>query len=180
MDLEPRFSADEIREAVARIARAIEDDESKRHSAESVLLVGVLKGSFVFLADLMRELRTECEADFVRARSYGAGTTSTGEVQITKDLEADVRGRDVIVVEDIAETGLTMRAICAHIAAREPASLRTCALLVREGGPEPDDEPDYAGLRVGPGFLVGYGLDHAEQYRGLRDIHALPEEGPDT
>lgn len=180
MDLEPRFTEDEIRDAVARVARAIEADAPRRQSAEPLLLVGVLKGSFVLLADLVRELRIPAEVDFVRARSYGAGTTSTGDVQITKDVEADVTGRDVIVVEDIAETGLTMRHICARIAAGRPSSLRTCALLVREGGPAPVDEPDYAGLRVGPGFLVGYGLDHAEQYRGLRDIRALPESRPGT
>lgn len=180
MDLEPRFTEEEIREAVVRLARAIEDDAPRRSSTEPLLLVGVLKGSFVLLADLVRELTIECEIDFVRARSYGAGTTSSGDVEITKDLEADVTGRDVIVVEDIAETGLTMRAICEHIAARGPASLRTSALLVRAGGPAPGDEPDYAGLRVGPGFLVGYGLDYAERYRGLREIRVLPEEGPDT
>ena len=177
MDLEPRFSEDEVHEAVGRIARAIEDDAPRRRSAQPLLLVGVLKGSFVLLADLVRELTILAEVDFVRARSYGAGTSSTGTVEITKDIEADVAGRDVIVVEDIAETGLTMRAICDSIAEREPASLRTCALHVREGGPADDDPPDYAGLSVGPGFVVGYGLDYAERYRGLRDIRALPEDG---
>ena len=177
MDLEPRYTEDEIREAVARVARAIEEDAQGRHSAQPLLLVGALKGSFVFLADLVRELAVPAEVDFVRARSYGAGTTPTGPVEITKDLEADVAGRDVIVVEDIAETGQTMRAIRAHIAAGRPASLLTCALLVREGERAADDEPDYAGLRIGPGFVVGYGLDHDERYRGLRDIRALPDEG---
>lgn len=177
MDLEPRYTEDEIRDAVARIARAIEDDVPRRHSAQPLLLVGALKGSFVFLADLVRELAVPAEVDFVRARSYGAGTSPAGPVEITKDLETDVTGRDVIVVEDIAETGATMRAIRAHIAAGRPASLRTCALLVREREREADDEPDYAGLRLGPGFVVGYGLDHAELHRGLRDIRALPEEG---
>lgn len=177
MELEPRFTEEEIREAVARVARAIEDDAPTRRGEQPLLLVGVLKGSFVFLADLVRELTVPCDVDFLRARSYGAGTSSTGEVEITKDLETDVTGRDVIVVEDIVETGLTMRAICEHIAANRPASLRRCALLVREGGPGPGDEPEYAGLYVGPGFLVGYGLDYAEQYRGLPDIRALPEDG---
>lgn len=177
MDLEPRYTEDEIRDVVARVARAIEDDAPRRRSARPLLLVGALKGSFVFLADLVRELAIPAEVDFVRARSYGSGTISTGTVEMTKDLETDVTGRDVIVVEDIAETGRTMRAICAHIAAGRPASLRTCALLVREGEREEDDEPDYAGLRIGPGFVVGYGLDHGERYRGLRDIRALPEEG---
>ena len=177
MDLEPRVTEEEIRDAVARIARAIEDDAPRRHSAQPLLLVGALKGSFVFLADLLRELAVAAEVDFVRARSYGAGTSATGPVEITKDLETDVTGRDVIVVEDIAETGQTMRAICEHIAAGRPASLLTCALLVREGEREADDEPDYVGLRIGPGFVVGYGLDYAELYRGLRDIRALPDEG---
>ena len=109
----------------------------------------------------------------VRARSYGAATSSRGAVEITKDLETDVRGRHVIVVEDIADSGLTMRVVVERIAAGRLASLRRCALLVREGCP-PEDEPDYAGLRVGPGFVVGYGIDYAERYRGLRDIRALP------
>ena len=180
MDLEPRYTEEEIREAVARLARAIEADAPGRRSAQPLLLVGVLKGSFVFLADLLRELTVPTEVDFVRARSYGAGTSSTGAVEITKDLETDVTGRDVIVVEDIADTGRTMRTICARIAAGRPASLRRCALLVREGGPAADDEPDYAGLQLGPGFVVGYGLDYAELYRGLREIRALPEDGTPT
>jgi hypoxanthine phosphoribosyltransferase len=176
VDLEPRYTEEEIGDAVARLARAIEDDASRRRSGQPLLLVGVLKGSFVFLADLVRELAVPAEVDFVRARSYGSGTSSAGAVEITKDIETDVTGRDVIVVEDIADTGRTMRTICARIAAGRPASLRRCALLVREGGPAADDEPDYAGLRLGPGFVVGYGLDHAERYRGLRDIRVLPEQ----
>ena len=138
-----------------------------------LLLVGVLTGSFVFVADLVRALRVPAEVDFVRARSYGAGTTSSGEVELTKDIEIAVEGRDVIIVEDIADTGRTLRAIRDRIAARGPASLRTCALLAREGV----EAPDYAGLPLGPGFVVGYGLDHAEAHRGLRDIRALPEDG---
>ncbi len=185
MELEPRYSEDEVRAAVARVARAIEaaaieasgppasDDDAP------LLLVGVLKGAFVFLADLVRELAIPTEVDFIRARSYGAGTSSSGTVEITNDLEADVRGRHVIVVEDIADTGRTMRAVVERIAAGQPASLRRCALLVREGCP-PEDEPDFAGLHVGPGFVVGYGIDYAERYRGLRDIRALPSsaQGP--
>lgn len=177
MELEPRYTEDEIRDAVSRLARAIEEDAPARGSQQPILLVGVLKGSFVLLADLVRELAIPAEVDFVRARSYGAGTTSTGTVEITKDLETDVAGRDVIVVEDIADTGRTMHAICEHIAASRPASLRRCALLVRQGGPDAEDEPDYAGLDLGPGFVVGYGLDYAELYRGLRDIRALSEDG---
>ena len=166
MELEPRFSETEIAAAVARVAGEI----SRDYAGETPVLVGVLKGSFVFLADLVRALSIECEVDFVRARSYGAGQTSSGSVEITKDLDGDVAGRHVVVVEDIADTGLTMRAVGEHIKAADPASIRYCSLLVREGC----DEPDYAGLRIGAGFVVGYGIDLAEGYRGLRDIRVLP------
>ena len=166
MELEPRFSEAEIAAAVARVAGEI----SRDYAHEKPVLVGVLKGSFVFLADLVRELSIECEVDFVRARSYGAGQTSSGSVEITNDLDVAVAGRHVVVVEDIADTGLTMRAVGEHIKAADPASIRYCSLLVREGC----DEPDYAGLRIGAGFVVGYGIDLAEGYRGLRDIRVLP------
>ena len=165
VEFEPRFSEAEIDAAVASVAAEI----SRDYSGKTPLLVGVLKGSFVFLADLVRALSIPCEVDFIRARSYGAGLTSSGFVEITNELESDVAGRDVVVVEDIADTGLTMRAVVEHVQAARPASIRCCSLLVREGC----DEPDYAGLRVGPGFVLGYGIDFAEGYRGLRDIRAL-------
>lgn len=174
-DLEPRLSERDIREAVARIARAIEADLERDGNGRPPLLVGILKGSFVFLADLVRELAIPAEIDFVRARAYGAGRRPGAGVEITKDLETDAAGRDVIVVEDIADTGGTLRAVTERIAAGHPASLRSCALLVREGEAAPDEEPDYPGLRIGPGFVVGYGLDYAERHRGLRDIRTLPE-----
>lgn len=179
MELEPRFSEREIRDAVARVARAIEADAAADDAAEALLLVGILKGSFVFLADLVRELAIPVEVDFVRARSYGAATRPQGAVEITKDLETDVEGRRVIVVEDIADSGETMRVVVERIAAGRPASLRRCALLVRDGASGPAQEPEYVGLRVGPGFLVGYGVDYAERYRGLRDLRALPPEAGD-
>jgi hypoxanthine phosphoribosyltransferase len=133
------------------------------------LLVGVLKGSFVFLADLVRELRIPCEVDFVRARSYRSGTKSAGAVEMLKDVEADVRGRHVVVVEDIADSGLTLDIVVARIRTREPASVRQCALLVREGC----HRPEFVGFTIGQDFVVGYGIDYAERYRGLRDIRVL-------
>jgi hypoxanthine phosphoribosyltransferase len=169
MELEPRFSEEEIRAAVQRVAGEISADYRDR----CPLLVGVLKGSFVFLADLVRELSIPCEIDFVRARSYGAEKHSSGAVQITKDVEADLRDRDVIVVEDIADTGLTMDVVVERLRAGKPASVKRCALLVREDC----EPPDYAGLRVGPGFVVGYGIDWAEQHRELRDIRAIRDAG---
>jgi len=171
VELEPRFTEAEIRDTVGRLAREI----SQAYGDACPLLVGVLKGSFVFLADLVRELSVPFEVDFMRARSYGAGTRSSGTVQIVKDVETDVQGRHVVVVEDIADTGLTLDVVVARIAAGRPASVRRCALLVREGCPV----PEFAGLRIGSGFVVGYGIDYAERHRGLRDIRALVEKPRD-
>jgi len=174
VELQPRFTEEEIRATVRRIAREISEAYGEKHP----LLIGVLKGSFVFLADLVRELAMPFEVDFVRARSYGTGIRSKGAVEIAKDVESDLLGRHVIVIEDIADTGLTMDVVVERIKAGRPASVKRCALLVREGC----TRPDYVGLTVGPGFVVGYGIDYAEQYRGLRDIRALPgtDEEPDV
>lgn len=167
-ELVPKFPEEEIAGAVRAIARRISDD----YRGERPLLVGILKGSFVFLADLVRELGIPSEVDFVRARSYGKGTTSSGAVEITKDLETDLTGRHVIVVEDIADTGLTMEVVVDRIRAGHPASVARCALLVRE---DCTTEIEYQGLEVGRGFVVGYGIDYAERYRELRDIKALAD-----
>jgi hypoxanthine phosphoribosyltransferase len=166
--LEPRFTEEEIRNAVRRVAREI----SETYGDACPLLVGVLKGSFVFLADLVRELAIPCEVDFVRARSYGSGTTSAGAIEVLKDVEIGVRDRHVVVVEDIADTGLTLDVVVARIRAREPASVRRCALLVRDDCPR----PEFTGFTVGAGFVVGYGIDYAERYRGLRDIRVLVQD----
>jgi hypoxanthine phosphoribosyltransferase len=168
MKLEPKFTEQEIQGAVRRIAREISDE----YRELCPLLVGVLKGSFIFLADLVRELTIPFEVDFVLARSYGLGTRSSGKVEILKYVERDLAGRHVIIIEDIADTGLTMDAVVARIRDNSPASLKRCALLVRQG----HAAADFAGLSVGPGFLVGYGIDYAERYRGLRDIRTLKEE----
>jgi hypoxanthine phosphoribosyltransferase len=168
MKLEPRFTESQIQEAVRRIAREISD----AYGDVCPLLIGVLKGSFVFLADLVRELTIPFEVDFVLARSYGLGTKSAGNVEILREIEGKVRGRHVVVIEDIVDTGLTLDAVVSRIEAGGPASVRRCALLVRQGHPP----VDFAGLLVGSGFVVGYGLDYAERYRGLRDIRILVEE----
>lgn len=168
MELEPRFSETQIREAVRRIALEL----SQAYPDTCPVLVGVLKGSFVFLADLVRELTIPFEVDFVRARSYGAGTGSSGKVEIVTDVETELKGRHVVLVEDIADTGLTLEAVMEHIRSRQPASVRCCALLVRDGCPQ----PDFRGFSLGPGFVVGYGMDYAEGYRGLRELRALAEK----
>jgi hypoxanthine phosphoribosyltransferase len=168
MELEVRFTEEQVQEAVRRVAREI----STAYGEACPLLVGVLKGSFVFLADLVRELTIPFEVDFVLARSYGLSTSSSGKVELLKEVESDLRGRHVVVIEDIADTGLTFDTVVAHIENRGPASVRRCALLVRKG-----HRPiDFAGLSVGPGFVVGYGIDYSERYRGLRDIRTVVEE----
>lgn len=172
MILKPRFSEAQIRDAVKRIAGEISADYRDRRP----LLIGVLKGSFVFLADLIRELTIPVEVDFVRARSYGARRESGGAVQITKDVETELEGRDVIVVEDIADTGLTMQVVVDRLQAGRPASVKRCALLIREGC----SAPDYLGYCIGPGFVVGYGIDYAERHRGLRDIRTITEPPGDA
>jgi hypoxanthine phosphoribosyltransferase len=168
MKLQLRFTEDQVQQAVRRIAREI----SNAYGESCPLLVGVLKGSFVFLADLVRELTIPFEVDFVLARSYGLGTKSAGKVEVLKEVETNLRGRHVVVVEDIADTGLTLEAVVSRIEAGGPASVSRCALLVRDGHPP----IDFAGLQVGSGFVVGYGIDYAERYRGLRDIRTLIED----
>jgi hypoxanthine phosphoribosyltransferase len=167
VDLEPRFSEAQIRDAVRRVALEL----SQAYGHTCPVFVGVLKGSFVFLADLVRELTIPFEVDFVRARSYGAGTQSSGKVEILKEVETELKDRHVVVVEDIADTGLTLDAVLALIRSHQPASVKCCALLVREGC----RRPDFCGLSIGQGFVVGYGIDYAERYRGLREIYALPD-----
>jgi hypoxanthine phosphoribosyltransferase len=166
MELEPRFTTEEIAAAVSRVAGEI----SANHEGGTPLLVGILTGSFVFLADLVRELTIPVEIDFIRARSYGRGTESSGAVEITKDIEHDVTGRSVILIEDILDTGLTLRFVGDRIRAGGPGTVETCSLLVREGA----TEPDYMGLWIPKGFVVGYGIDYAEQHRQLPDIRAIP------
>ncbi|MEN8234864.1 MAG: hypoxanthine phosphoribosyltransferase [Actinomycetota bacterium] len=166
MELESRFSTEEIATAVERVAGEISAD----YSEDTPLMVGILTGSFVFLADLVRAMSIPVEIDFIRARSYGKGTVSSGAVEITKDIEHDVTGRTVILVEDILDTGLTLEFVSDRVRAGRPGEVKTCSLLVREGA----TPSDYMGLWIPQGFVVGYGIDYAEQYRGLPDIKSVP------
>lgn len=161
-----RFTEAQIQAAVRALGAQIGAD----YADARPLLVGVLKGVFVFLADLVRALPIDADVEFMRARSYGMGTVSSGRVDIVKDVELDVAGRDILVVEDIVDSARTLEAVVAHLGGRGPRSLRTCALVRREGARL---VPDYVGLTTGPGFLVGYGLDHAEAHRGLREIRVV-------
>jgi hypoxanthine phosphoribosyltransferase len=150
---------------VSKVGREIGND----YADKNPLFVGVLTGSFVFVADLIRAAAIPSQIDFIRARSYGSSMASSGAVEITKDIEHDVTNRHVILVEDILDTGLTLRYVEDRIRVGKPASVASCALLTRAGQPK----PEYWGIEVPPGFVVGYGIDYAEQYRWLTSIKTV-------
>jgi hypoxanthine phosphoribosyltransferase len=162
----------EIQEKVREIAERINED----YRDQKLLLVGVLRGAVVFLSDLMRHLRLPCEIDFMEVSSYGTGTTSSGVVRILKDLEENISGRHVLVVEDIVDTGLTLSYLRRTLLARKPTSLEICTLLSKPSRREVDLGVRYVGFEVPDVFVVGYGIDYAGAYRNLPDIHALGSE----
>ena len=167
------FSSRQLRSTVRRLADRVREDYGDKRP----VLVGVLKGSFVFLADLVRELNMPLEVDFITVSSYGKGRASSGEVRLVHDVATDIEGRHVLVVEDIVDSGLTLRELRRHLLSRSPASLRVCALLARRtvlaSYPE---EIDYVGRAVPAGFVVGYGIDWGEDYRYLPDIWILEDQ----
>lgn len=140
------------------------------------VLIGILKGGFVFLADLFRSISIPVELDFLAISSYGAGTTSSGVVRIHKDLDVDIGGRDVIVVEDIVDSGLSLQYIKEYLLKHKPASLKTCVLLDKPEAHKLEVNFDYVGFEIGNEFVVGYGLDFNERYRNLPYIGILKEE----
>ena len=140
------------------------------YAGRAPLLVGVLKGAFMFMADLARAIALPVEFDFMAVSSYGSATKSSGVVRIVKDLDIDLTGRDVLLVEDIIDSGLTLAYLRKNLQARNPASLEVCALLLREGLQQRDPDLKYVGFRIPPDFVIGYGLDVAEKYRNLPDI----------
>lgn len=140
------------------------------YAGRSPLLVGVLKGAFVFMADLARAIDLPVECDFMAVSSYGAATKTSGVVRIVKDLDLDLTGRDVIVVEDIIDSGLTLQYLRRNLLARGPASLEVCALLVREGQQPQDLGLRYQGFTIPADFVIGFGLDADERYRNLADV----------
>jgi hypoxanthine phosphoribosyltransferase len=137
------------------------------YADRSPLLIGVLKGAVMFMADLARAIALPVEIDFMAVASYGNATRTSGVVRIVKDLDIDLTGRHVLIVEDIVDSGLTLSYLRRTLAARGAASLEVCALLVREGLQKTDDDLAYVGFRIPPKFVVGYGLDFAEKYRNL-------------
>jgi hypoxanthine phosphoribosyltransferase len=146
---------------------------SKAYEGRDLLLVGVLKGAVFFMADLMRELTVPCEIDFMAISSYGAATDSSGVVRILKDLDINVSGRDVLVVEDIIDSGLTLSYLLRNLESREPASLEICALLTKPERREIEVPVKYVGFEIPNKFVIGYGLDFAERYRNLPYVAVL-------
>ena len=137
------------------------------YAGKEPLLIGVLKGAAMFMTDLARQIALPLEIDFMAVSSYGNATRTSGVVRIVKDLDIDLTGRDVLIVEDIVDSGLTLSYLRRTLAARGANSLEVCALLVREGLQKTDEELRYVGFRIPPKFVVGYGLDFAEKYRNL-------------
>src|SRR3982751_2221581 len=149
---------------------------SADYTGRELLLVGVLKGAVFFMADLMRALTVPCEIDFMAISSYGASTDSSGVVRILKDLDINIEGRDVLVVEDIIDSGLTLSYLMRNLESREPASLEVCALLTKPERREIDVPVRYTGFEIPNRFVIGYGLDFAERYRNLPYVAVLSDE----
>lgn len=163
------FTEDEIKEVVKRIGSQISAD----YKGEKLLLVSVLKGAFVFMADLVRAIEGQVEIDFMAVSSYGDGAKSSGVVRIIKDLNVPVEGRHVIIVEDILDSGLTLKYLLKNLKSRKPLSIEVATLLFKEGKQQTDVHCKYVGLVCPDEFVVGYGLDYNEYYRNLPYIGVL-------
>lgn len=146
---------------------------SKDYSDKNLLMVGILRGAFVFLADLIREVNIAMETDFIAISSYGSSTNTSGVVRILKDLDDDIEGRHVLIVEDILDTGLTLNYLVKNLSSRRPASLEVCSFIVKEGKQRVPITPKYSGFIVPNTFVVGYGLDYAQKYRNIPIIGTL-------
>lgn len=160
---------EKIAEIVKNMGRQISED----YKGKNLLLVSVLKGSLVFMADLMRQIKVPCAIDFLSVSSYGSGTSTSGEVRILKDLDASLDGKDVLVVEDILDSGVTLSYLLNNLTARNPASIRLCTFLDKPERRRVNIKADYVGASVPDKFIVGYGLDYAERYRNLPYVGVL-------
>lgn len=163
------FTAEDIARQVQRLASQISVD----YQGKEVVLIGVLKGAFIFLADLVRQLSIPAQLDFVRLASYGTATESSGKIRITTDVELDLKGRHVLIVEDIVDSGLTTVFLREHLLAKNPRSLKMCVLLDKRERRSVSIPLDYVGLHLDKGFVIGYGLDCNEAHRQLPGIYEL-------
>jgi hypoxanthine phosphoribosyltransferase len=168
---QPLLSAERLQSRIDELAAAVDRD----YAGENLLVVCVLKGSYIFTADLSRRLTVPHEIDFIAVSSYGDSRTSSGKVEVTHDLRHNVEGRHLLIVEDIVDTGTTIRFLLDILRRRRPASIRIISLLKKEGVEEEDlPHVDYVGFKIPPVFVVGYGLDYAERYRHLPYVASLP------
>ena len=169
-DLIPVLEGDAITEKVADLACRISADYNSRH----LVVIGVLKGAFIFMSDLVRQIKNDnLVIDFIRATSYGTGSQTSGYIRILKDIEVDIRDKDILLVEDILDSGLTASYLIEHFKQHNPKSIKLCAFIDKRERREVELEADYVGHCVDNGFLVGYGLDYAEAYRHLPGIYIL-------
>lgn len=157
------LTEEQIKEIIKRLGAQITED----YEGKNLLLVGVLKGSTVFMADLMREIKTHCKIDFMAVSSYGSGTSTTGSVKIIKDLTIDLSGYDLLIVEDILDSGVTLSNLREMLLTRKPASFKICTFLDKPERRKADVKADYVGAEIPDAFVVGYGLDYDEKYRNL-------------
>ena len=164
------ISAEMIAERVKAIGQEISAEQPR-----DLLVVGILNGAFIFTADLVRAISTPVEVDFIRVASYGDNTSPSGEIKLTKDLDLSVQGKDILLVEDIVDTGNTIAWLREHLRNRGAASIKLCALIDKKERREQEVEIDYCGFQVQSGFLVGYGLDHAEQHRHLPHVYVMSD-----
>jgi hypoxanthine phosphoribosyltransferase len=162
-------------EDLERRVRELGAEISRDYEGRDLVMIGVLKGAVLFLGDLMRELTVPCEIDFMAVSSYGSATDSSGVVRILKDLDSSIDGRDVLLVEDIVDSGLTLHYLLKNLKARNPASLEVCALLTKPDRRRIELPIRYVGFEIPNRFAIGYGLDHAQRYRNLRYVAVLDE-----
>ena len=167
------FGKDDIHDAVSSVAERISED----YRGGELMMVGVLKGAFVFMSDLIRMIKgVDIFVDFVVLSSYGSSTTTSGEVKVLKDLDSPIEGKNVLIVEDIVDTGITLKFFKDQLLRRRPKSVKICALLDKKERREVEIELDYVGLSMQDGFVVGYGIDCDESYRNLPEIWILEED----
>ncbi|MBN1381559.1 MAG: hypoxanthine phosphoribosyltransferase [Deltaproteobacteria bacterium] len=163
------------KETIDQRVRELADEISQEYEGREILMIGVLKGAFVFLADLIRSLSIPCEIDFTRLASYGAGTVSTENIVVTKKIEMPIKGRDVVIVEDIVDTGLTLTYLINQLKKERPRSLKVCAFIDKKRKRKIPIEADFVGFTIEDGFVVGYGLDVNEKARFLPDVYIIEE-----
>ncbi|MEQ8173903.1 MAG: hypoxanthine phosphoribosyltransferase [Syntrophomonadaceae bacterium] len=167
--MEVLFDREELKNKVAELGSKITEE----YRGREVLVVGILKGAFIFMADLIREIQIPLEIDFMDVSSYGISTSSSGEVRIIKDLENSIQDKDVLIVEDIIDTGLTLKYITEILKTRNPRSVKVCCMLDKPSRRKTDIQADYVGFTIPDRFVVGYGLDYAEQYRNYPAVCVL-------